>query len=180
MKKLLKDLSRDELKALFDNNRSFQHKAYEYAIDNAYFWVDEYLRGISGADYEFGPDCPGYFRIRKPEPVFDWLDKAQADFCLLAESDYEKVKEARALHDRLYYSGDLTDEEDSHLFDELIPAIESAVHEYLQSQYTWYDDTEHVFEYAYEMTESIYQEDAYTYMDVDNWAIYEVVTHRYI
>ena len=75
-------------------------------------------------------------------------------------------------------TGATTEEEDERLFNELIPAIEKAVCKYLKSEYEYLEDWENVFEYAWENIENMYSADAYTIPG--EWAIYEVVEHRYI
>lgn len=182
MKRYLKDLNRDELRKVYDNNRHFREKAFEWACDTASRWVEEYLEELapSAASYEFGMYTHCFFKIKEPEDVFTWLDKVQKDYCLLSDDDFEMVKEADALHQKYWYSGATTDEEDERLFDELIPAIEKAVCCVLASEYSWFETDENLFEYAYENLEQMFSEGAYILQGGADWAIYEVVEYRYV
>ncbi len=47
MKKYLSELSRDELKALFDSNEKLRGAIWEIAIENVDFWISEYLHGMT-------------------------------------------------------------------------------------------------------------------------------------
>lgn len=186
MRKLLKDMNRDELRELFEHNRHFREQAFEAATNSAYFWVDEYLHDLprNAAGYEFGAYTRCYFTIKDDEEVLIWLEEAQNKFCLLADDEYMKVEAAREMRRKLLYEvNDMTEEEEEALQEEYENALEviaDYVRARLASEYEYFENEENVFEYAYETLENLFNEEAYTLQGGAEWAIYETVVHRYV
>ena len=95
----LTDLTQEELKALFKANKHLQEKAQENLLDNAYFWINEYLQPfgkIPGVDYSIS--CYyDYFTVKSPAYYLEFLEgveKMQKDFCLLSDDTIKLFERA--------------------------------------------------------------------------------------
>jgi len=137
----LTDLTQEELKALFKANKHLQEKAQENLLDNAYFWINEYLQPfgkIPGVDYSIS--CYyDYFTVKSPAYYLEFLEgveKMQKDFCILSES-------TAALFSRVYkkaeffreaYNGyeDISDKRFLQLEKWMIKAVETITSEILK------------------------------------------------
>lgn len=186
MRKLLKDMNRDELQELFEHNRHFRQEAFEHATQSVYFWIEEYTHDLPAraADYEFGVYCRSYFTIRDADEVLIWLEKAQKAFCLLSDDEYIKAEAAWAMRCKLLYEvNNMTEEEEDATqaeYEKTLDIIADCVRARLAGEYEYFENDENVFEYAYEMLESIFSEDAYILQGEKEYAIYETVVLRHI
>lgn len=86
----LTDLTQEELKALFKVNKHLQEQAQNNLLEDAYYWIDEYLAPfyrMPGIDYSIS--CYNdYFTVKSPDYYFEFLEgveKMQKDFCLLSD-----------------------------------------------------------------------------------------------
>ena len=64
--KYLKDFTKEDYQKLFNENESFKELAYNTAIENADFWVGEYLSAFkdSFSDYSIGVNNHNYIEIK--------------------------------------------------------------------------------------------------------------------
>ncbi len=166
-KKLI-DLDTDELRRVWDNNKGVRDRVFDYAMDDAYFWVDDYLHGLphGAADYSIGGQGD-YFRVKDPVGFLEWLKDAQRIYCLLPENDewssWPLIEKAELLHyrmDELYY--DLSDENYNRMEarrDEILKELADTVQEVLSGEYEQFYEDENCFWYFVEMQESIFGEE---------------------
>ena len=85
MKKYICDLSYNDMKTLLENNQSLYEKVFDYGMNTAKFWIDEYLYKCP-ADYRLGTYCQGeYFTLDSDnlDQCKKWFDSVQNAFCLI-------------------------------------------------------------------------------------------------
>ena len=181
-KKLI-DLDTDELRRVWDNNKGVRDRVFDYAMDDAHFWVDDYLHGLSrgAADYSIGGQGD-YFRVKDPVGFLEWLKGAQRIYCLLPENDewnpWPLIEKAELLHyrmDELYY--DLSYENYNRMEarrNEILEELADKVQEVLSGEYEQFYDDENCFWYFVEMQESIFREEYWIDDTFILWNVYEV------
>lgn len=108
----LSEMTYKQLVDLFNNNKSIRNKAFDRAMDNAYFWCGEYLDCFEhgAVDYSIGYDRGAYFRIKNRYGFLDGMEKLQKDYCFLENKYTSKIDELRKMLDRYNYD-DMSDEE---------------------------------------------------------------------
>lgn len=147
MKRRLSDLTKEELRALYDRNRGLENRAYEAMVDN----VNSYAAEIVGSekafrDYEYGSYCPGHhFDILDgPRSEFpDWYDRVSNDYGLGSDAD-------TAIRDYLSAAKGLSsggDDMDDDAYDAAEAAVEklrrkagSAIDRMIMEMYEFSDD----------------------------------------
>lgn len=182
-KKLI-DLDADELRRVWDNNKGVRERVFDYAMESAYFWVDEYLHNLpmGAADYSIGGQGD-YFRAKDPAGFLQWLKEKQRSYCLLPENDewnpWPLIEKAELLTDRmdyLYY--DLSDENYTRMEtrrDEILEELADKVQEVLSGEYEYFYDEENCFSYFCEMQDSIFGDD---YWIDDTFILWHVYTKK--
>ena len=181
-KKLI-DLDTDELRWVWDNNKGVRERVFDYAMESAYFWVDEYLHGLpcGAADYSIGGQRD-YFQVEDPANFLQWLKEAQRNYCLLPENDnwssWPLIEKAELIHntmDYLYY--DLSDENYTRMEtrrDEILEKLADKVQEVLSGEYEYFYDEENCFSYFCEMQESIFGDGCWIDDTFILWNVYTV------
>lgn len=113
MKKYLKDLTFDELKDVLKKNDAMYDKARERAIDDAYYWLEEYLFGarrLKGVDYSIGYDRGDYFTIKDmTSDVLDWIRGVSEDYGIFNEDLVKDAERCNRMYEFLQY-GDFEDQ----------------------------------------------------------------------
>lgn len=182
-KKLI-DLDTDELRRVWDNNKGVRERVFDYAMESAYFWVDEYLHNLprGAADYSIGGQGD-YFTVEDPASFLEWLKNVQRNCCLLPEngewSPWPLIEKAELLTDRmdyLYY--DLSDENYNRMEtrrDEIIEELANEVQKVLSGEYEYFHDEENCFSYFCEMQDSIFGDD---YWIDDTFILWHVYTTK--
>ena len=98
MKRYLKDMDCKELLKLVNNNGALHHELWDYAMDTANFWIEDYLFGLGkGADdYRIDPCGYSYFNITRSGdylPEFEeWIENAQKTYGFLSDEAYADVQ----------------------------------------------------------------------------------------
>lgn len=181
--KKLNDLGTDELRRVWDNNKGVRERVFDYAMESAYFWVDEYLHDLprGAADYSIGGQRD-YFQVEDPANFLQWLKEAQRNYCLLPENDnwssWPLIEKAELIHNRmdyLYY--DLSDENYTRMEtrrDEILEELADKVQEVLSGEYEQFYEDENCFWYFVEMQESIFGEEYWIDDTFILWNVYEV------
>lgn len=181
-KKLI-DLDTDELRLVWDNNKGVRERVFDYAMDSACFWVDDYLHGLpcGAADYSIGGQGD-YFTAKDPAGFLEWLKDVQRFYCLLPEngdwSPWPLIEKAEFLHhrmDELYY--DLSDENYNRMEarrDEILEELSDKVQEVLSGEYEQFYDDENCFWYFVEMQDGIFGDDCWIDDTFILWNAYTV------
>lgn len=85
-KKKIDTLLKEELATLLENNTDLCEKLQDYAIENAAFWLDEYLasmpRGAADYSISYGGAWDDYFTIKDVDKFLEWAEKVNSDFGL--------------------------------------------------------------------------------------------------
>lgn len=107
MKKYLKDLTFDELKDVLLKNDELFDRAREKAIDDSYYWLEEYLfdaRRLKGVDYSIGYDRGDYFTIKDmTSDVLDWIKGVSEDYGLFNEDFVKDAERCNRMYEFLQY-----------------------------------------------------------------------------
>ena len=102
MKRLLNELSLDELKKLYEKNHFLQTQVEEYRDDTADFWVSEYLDGIpKRVDYSISGYSYSYINVREDDY------REFIEYCNKIDRDFELFYTHRDLLDRLTARSDV-------------------------------------------------------------------------
>jgi hypothetical protein len=113
MKKYLKDLTFDEVKDVLLKNDELFDRAKEKAIDDSYYWLEEYLFGarrLKGVDYSIGYDRGDYFTIKDmTSDVLDWIKGVSEDYGLFNEDLVKDAERCNRMYEFLQY-GDFEDQ----------------------------------------------------------------------
>ena len=124
-------------------------------FDNAAFWCSEYLDcWKKGIDYCIGWDRGTYFRILNEDDFLDGLEKAQKDYCFLADEYNETIEYCRKLVNRLDEIGYTLsiDNEDrlTNRKNELLEELENACYKRFMLEYETCFEKENQIEYFVE------------------------------
>lgn len=102
-KKPLETLLNEEIATLLKNNSDLRERLEERAIDNAGYWVGEYLDGLpyKAADWSisYGYEYYDYFRIENVDSFLQWYDDVNRAYCLFSDSDRETIDELKRIND---------------------------------------------------------------------------------
>lgn len=102
MKRLLNELSLDELKKLYEKNHFLQTQVEEYRDDTADFWVREYLDGLPRrVDYSISGYSYSYINVREDDY------REFIEYCNEIDRDFELFYTHRDLLDRLTARSDV-------------------------------------------------------------------------
>lgn len=147
MKKYLSELSRDELKALFDNNYNLRVAILENAIDNVDFWISEKLSNFGRKnDYCIGTYGANYIRVKDVPSFLEWVEACNRGF-----GDFygleSMIDKAFTLNEKLLY-WDLSDENYCRVkkrLDEICDILADQFIENCTQEYDWYYKDENLF-----------------------------------
>lgn len=95
-KKYINSLLYEEQRQLISNNETLLNQCREIWLEQAGFWIDEYLQGCTGCNYSisYGFYSYGdYFTIEDGDKAIEWLEDNQNTFGFLSDSDYKIVLE---------------------------------------------------------------------------------------
>lgn len=102
-RKKLDTLLNEEIVTLLKNNNDLREKLEERAIDNAVFWLEDYLEGMpnGAADYSisYGYSYGDYFTIKNVDGFLEWADGVQNDYCFYSDDDWETIKELEKVNE---------------------------------------------------------------------------------
>lgn len=116
MKKYFKDLTFDEIETLIDKNDDVKEKALDRAVDDAYYWVSEYLEGarrVKGLDYLIGHNRGAHFNIEDmTSDVLDWIHSVYNTYGLFDDTLIQDAEKCAKMYDYVQWGYD-----DSHEFD---------------------------------------------------------------
>lgn len=101
-KKLLNELTNEELKELYKVNNFLQEQASETAADNVQFWLDDILHYFRGTKAEYNIGYPGnYFHFNDTwagyndyKSFFEALETVKNTFCVFSEKTAAKIERA--------------------------------------------------------------------------------------
>lgn len=171
MKKYANDLTYKELDELVKHNSDIEEKAADRAMDDVYFWLEDYLHGAPrSVDYRyFGRD--EYFEVSEADTEFmNWVDNIQRTFEWLNDDIYEKCKKAHELWRKTYY-GDATDEEYEE-YEGLKEEIGSDIFELMKADYWWALDSKNYAEIIATYPDWFFEEG--DWVDTDTWEIHNI------
>lgn len=154
MKKYLSELSRDELKSLFDNNEKLRMKIWEIAIENVDFWIGEYLHGMTrnAASYDISY-CGQWMDVKNERDFFEWVENNIYTFDLFCDIENREklIETGLTLYDRLndYYLllSDKNEERMQDRLDEICELFADAFIDCCRRGYDYFDDDENLFSF---------------------------------
>ena len=175
MKKWINDLTFDEVKEFLSHNQDIDGKVFNRALDDAYFWVGEYLYGAprESIDYAYFGRSE-HFTVKDVNYKFmRWIDDVQRDYEWLNESTYNKCKQAYELWEADKVR-DLSDEEWEE-YDTLKDEIGDEIFALMKSEYWAAFEDDNRAETFIQSTEDFFDEDPdEIYVDTDTWDWYVV------
>lgn len=169
MKKYLSELSRDELKSLFDNNSLLRGVIWENAIDNVDFWISEKLSNFGRKnDYCIGTYGTNYIRVKDVSDFLEWVKNCNYMF----EEFYgleSLIDKAFTLNEKLLY-WDLSDDNYYRVekrLDEICDILADQFIENCTNEYDYYYKDENLFSFWLEEIDAQcgYWEECYTMGD---------------
>ena len=115
-KKYINSLLYEEQRKLISNNEKLLKQCRDFMLDNAYFWIDEYLTGCAGCRYSIGLDRGDYFTIcddiSEQLKAVEWIESIQKSCAFFSDSDYTNIIEPYILSvNTLFYPYNITDNE---------------------------------------------------------------------
>lgn len=98
-RKLLEDLTTEEIKSLLSANKKFKEMCEEYAQENADFWNEEILKPfarVRGINYEISLCRYSYIDIGMGayKPFLEGCEKLAHDFCIFDDTQAERINRA--------------------------------------------------------------------------------------
>lgn len=149
MTKKLNELNRDELRQVFDKNKTLREIVFDHAAENADFWIEEYMDCFEDGAVSYSLDISGYnnyFSVTDVAKFLNGLEKAQKMYCFLADEYNVVIEKAAVLNERYKNSDDLSDlnfERVENRLKALVKTLESACYKRIRSEYDiYYDDNE--------------------------------------
>ena len=117
MKRLLSELSLDELKKVYDSNSKLQQNVQEDIEESVMYWISEYLNCFrnSLSDWSIGFYQHNYIRVREgsEKQFLEGLLTAQKDYGFLKDEftpKIEKLIEDYNKLEELYYDNEMEEE----------------------------------------------------------------------
>ncbi len=162
-KKKLVTLLYEEEKTLIKNNPTLLEECRDIWLEQAGFWIDQYLANCSGCECVIGYNAfNDYFTITDGDLAIAWLEDIQTEYGFLSDSDYKIVleyKKTREIYKHVTelfyygyspYTGKYGNVKQSDFYkvesknEKLQHEIESIVLKRLQSEANYWIDDEHV------------------------------------
>ena len=177
MRKYVKDLTFQDWVELIKHNSRVSEYAFDKALDNAYFWVGEYLSGAPrSVDFRYF-DRGEFFEVKEADSDFmDWIDDVQKTYEWLDESTYNKCRRAYELWKADRYERDLSDEEWEES-DTLKDEIGDEIFALMKSEYDAAFDDEvqaDVLMNDLELETVLFDDYETAYVDTDTWEIHDL------
>ena len=175
--KYIRDCSREELEQVFNTNAKLREEIFDYLMESASTWVDEYLscwdrRGIK---YDLSGYGYSYFKSKDNFKFLAGLQEAQRVFCFLPDSMNDKIDYAQKLVNRLWEVEDTLSEANyerlSGRVDELIDELEDACLKRFKEEYDACCEEKYQLE---EWLSYLSEEKSDCYID-DRFKMYEIV-----
>lgn len=149
MKKYLSELSRDELKSLFNNNSLLRGAIWEDAIESVDFWVNEKLSGFGNKNVcSIGTYGTNYITVKDVSDFLEWVKNCNYMF----EEFYgleSLIDKAFALNEKLLYwdLSDLNYDRVEKRLDEICDILADQFIENCTQEYDWYYKDENLFSF---------------------------------
>ena len=174
MKKWINDLTFNEVKEFLSHNYDIDRKLLDRVLDDAYFWVREYLDGAPRHDVSykyFGRG--GYFEVKRATTAFmNWIDDVQQEYEWLDTDTYEKCEQAYELWLHRDDVGGLSDEQ-QHIYETLLEEIGDEIYALMESEYWAAFEDDNKADTFMQVTEEFFDEDIdEIYVDTDTWDSY--------
>ena len=149
MKKYLSELSRDELKNLFDNNSLLRGKIWNYAIEYVDFWVNEKLSGFGSKNFcSIGTYGTNYIKVKDVSDFLEWVKACNRDF-----GDFygleSMIDKAFTLNEKLLY-WDLSDDNYYRVEKRLYEICDILADQFIKNcnnEYDYYYDDKNLFDF---------------------------------
>lgn len=180
-RKWVRDLTFQDWVDFIKHNSYVSEYALDKALDNAYFWVGEYLNGSPRTvDYEyFGRG--EHFTVNQADQSFiDWIDEVQNAYEWLDEETYDKCKRAYELWKRADNAfaddEDLTDEEWEE-YSNLLDEISDEIFHLMKSEYDSAFDDEvqaDILMNDSELEDGLFDDYENTYVDTNTWEFHNI------
>lgn len=169
MKKYLQDLSRDELKSLFDNNSLLRGAIWENAIDNVDFWITEKLSSFGRKnDYSIGTYGANYIRVKDVSSFLEWVNDCNSSFGEFYGLE-NLIDKAFTLNEKLLYwnLSDLNYDRVEKRLDEICDILADQFIDNCTQEYDWYYEDENLFSFWLDEIDAQcgYWEECYTMGD---------------
>lgn len=169
MKKYLSELSRDELKSMFDNNDLLRGAIWEDAIESVDFWVNEKLSGFGNKNFcSIGTYGTNYIKVKDVSDFLEWVKACNRDF-----GDFygleSMIDKAFILNEKLLYwnLSDLNCDRVEKRLEEICDILADQFIDNCTNGYDYYYDDKNLFSFWLEEidAQSGYWEECYTMGD---------------
>lgn len=185
-KKLVSELSREELKEVFNANQKLQVDVLEDMQENEIHWINEHMENLEKSirRYEISPYAKSYISVYDElEKLSQFVDGAlqnQKDFCVLADEETPKIEKLAAKFETLF---DM--EWENKQYENLEKWLEKEVDELAEKIANYYDsvfrslyDEENQLDYFIEFyaAERLDQQN-YILVEDGNFVLYEDISY---
>lgn len=167
MKKYIEDMTREELREVFDNNNSLRGEAWQNAVESVDSWISDYLQGIGrAADYSIGTYGHNYMTVKNIPEFLEWVQACNNSFGIFYDLERDKpenvaklCEKAEELHEKSDYGVyskrdgcyyDLSDDDAERVenrLDEILELFTDAFLDMCRREYDYFDDNENLFSY---------------------------------
>lgn len=176
--KAFDDLTRDELKLVFENNSKLREKVFDAYFEDVNIFNEEYLScwDDRAIDYIIGMEKGAFFVACDMKLFIKGLQKAQHNFGFLSQAYDELIAEADSLLNKLDedLSKQEADETEAKL-DIVIGKLEKACFKQFMDTYADCYDRSNQLDYFLDLYAEFYVNDNH-YVD-DNYILYEEVRY---
>ena len=175
MRKYIDDLDANEMLELLDHHDDLDKIAFDWALDNVYSWVGEYLHDAPRKDVDYMYfDRGEHFTVKDATYDFmNWIDGVQADYEWLNDDTYEKCKQA---HELWKYGEDNywdIPDEDIERYESLKEEIGDEIFALMKSEYDYAFTDQGKLDAFDVYLDNNYDEYKTKYVDTDTWEIHD-------
>lgn len=201
MKKYIEDMTREELREVWENNSKLREEVFQDAISDIDFWISEYLQGIGrAADYSIGTYGHNYMTVKNIPEFLEWVQACNNSFEIFYDLERDKpetvaklCEKAEELHEKLNYGVyskrdgcyyDLSDDDAERVenrLDEILELFTDAFLDRCRREYDYFGDNENLFQLWEEESELMKYYDCFVDDEMDGGkALRRVVTKTYL
>lgn len=112
MKKLISELTREELVKVFNGNEKLRTSVYDDFVEGEMSWIGDHIDYIKDSlnDWNIGTYNRNYLKISDCREFLNGVEQIQKDFCLLSEDEEDLLSKAVNVADTHYESEMYSDE----------------------------------------------------------------------
>lgn len=175
MKKWVKDLTYDEIRELIENDSYLKDRVLNRTLDDAYYWVGEYLEGVprTAVDFEYFGRGEHFTVEDATDEFMEWVDDVQRDYDWLDDETYSMCKRANELWRKIYYDEDVTDEDEIE-YEKLLEDIGYNIFSQMKYEYDAAFDHEVWVEAFNSYVDEFIDDVDNSYVDTETWEIHNI------